>query len=206
MQFFVLCNFLLCTFLLCNLIQILTNGSCFCLILRILGKYDIALSLNRFFSHITTASFRWCFSIKVSILSFILHIFLILFEVRDSFATSPLFQMRSHPYITSCSFIMEIHDIHLTMDWPHLLALVNLIHLQAYALPHEHNFIYNRWLLLISPFKSCQKTQSHHSFLQEILRVLLLISSQVLTMTLMQFMMWKWLFLNYEVRIFLQYS
>ena len=49
---------------LATLTRNLSNDTCFCLLLRILWKCDIALSLNRFIVHTATTSFGWCFSTK----------------------------------------------------------------------------------------------------------------------------------------------
>ena len=80
----------------------LSDDICFCLLLRILRKCDIALSWNRFIARMVIG---WCFSIKCCTASHLLHISLISFELRDSsFTPPPPTRHRCRLFIKSCNF------------------------------------------------------------------------------------------------------
>lgn len=90
-------------------IRKLSNGTCFCLLLRILCKCDIAFSLNRFIAHTATVLFTWCFATRVCNVPHILHVSLISFEVR---ASSTFFSSSADlaSSITSCYWETIIHN------------------------------------------------------------------------------------------------
>jgi hypothetical protein len=86
-----------------------SNDTCFCPLLRISRKYDIALSLNRVIARNATALLGWCFSTNFYTVFHILHTSLISFEERD---VSVFFSSSSDEItiISCCCSRLQIHS------------------------------------------------------------------------------------------------